>query len=91
MKNLSGEIVPAGVIIIGTIFRAAATALITEQYPAKFDCELSTSIFCAIVLLGIISKLAAVTPASAKAFISGFSLNGSRRLKWNDPRFRPIT
>ena len=43
------------------------------------------SIFCAIVLLGIISKLAAVTFASAKAFSVCFSLNGSSRLRWNEP------
>ena len=57
----------------------------TAQYPARLDWELNTSIFWAIVLRGIISKLAAVTPASANAFISSFSLNGSRRLRWKEP------
>jgi len=81
MKNFRGEIVPAGVIIIGRILLSVFAALITATYPAKLDCELSTSIFWAIVLRGIISKLAAVTPCAANAAMRPFSLNGSSRLK----------
>ena len=69
MKTFTGLIVPAGVIIIGKIFPDCPAATITAAYPARLACDDSTSIFCARVLRGTISRLIALTPRCASALM----------------------
>ncbi len=74
----AGGIVPAGVVIMGKILLCRSAARITATYPARFACELSTSIFWAIVVRGIISRLIPLTFLAVSRLMTSGLLNGSR-------------
>ena len=78
--------VPAGVIIMGKTFPNRSEATMTAEYPARLACELRTSILCASVVRGIISRLIASTPPRAKPSSNSRLLKGSRRLTERLPR-----
>ena len=61
--------VPAGVIIIGSILLECSAAKMTVMYPAKFAWELKASIFWAIVERGIISIEIELIPFEANSSI----------------------
>ena len=62
----AGGTVPAAVIMSGMARSNSAAASMTALYPARFDCEESTSIAWARVTRGSSSREKVVSPAPAK-------------------------